>query len=141
VTAIVPLLTERSVTELKDERVVKRVQHWQRIIIGACEQSGRNRLPHIFEPIALRKWLTTDCPSGLKLVLDPYAGQRLRSNTPATQEMTLLIGPEGGFTPGELQLAEAKGFVGVQLGPRILRTETAAVAALSALQILWGDLG
>jgi 16S rRNA (uracil1498-N3)-methyltransferase len=141
VTAILPLFTERGVIDLKDKRLAKRMQHWQKIIIGACEQSGRNQLPPVLEPMALATWLTNNCPGGLKLVLDPRADQRLRTITPATQEMTLLIGPEGGLTQNELQLAEAKDFMGVQLGPRILRTETAAVAALSALQVRWGDLG
>lgn len=141
VKAVLPLLTERSVTELKNERLAKRLQHWQRIVIGACEQSGRNQLPQLLEPMALAKWLNNPPPRGIKLVLDPYADKRLLTITPSTQEICLLIGPEGGFTPNELKLAGAKGFIRVQLGPRILRTETAAVAALTALQLLWGDLG
>jgi 16S rRNA (uracil1498-N3)-methyltransferase len=141
VKTILPLLTQRSVTDLQDARVAKRLQHWQKIIIGACEQSGRNQVPRILQPIALTNWLKNDHPRGLKLVLDPRADQRLQRITPSSQELTLLIGPEGGFTPDELQLAQTKGFLPAQLGPRILRTETAAVAALTAVQVLWGDLG
>lgn len=141
VRAILPLLTKRSVSELKDERLAKRMQHWQRIVIGACEQCGRNRLPLLLEPMTLAEWLIDENFKGLRLVLDPGADQRLKSITPVAQEMTLLIGPEGGLTSDELQLAQAKDFIRVQLGPRILRTETAAVAALSGLQVMWGDLG
>lgn len=139
--AIVPLFTERSVVNLSGERLGRRLQHWQGVVIGACEQSGRNRLPVVREPSILPTWLQGDHKTGLNLVLDPSAEQGLTGLAPHDRLVTLLIGPEGGLSPEEVALATAAGFIRVKLGPRVMRTETAGIAALAALQVLWGDLG
>ncbi len=142
VTAIQPLFTERSGVQLNGERLARKVQHWQGIVIGACEQCGRHRLPELREPVALMGGLTPlTAKPGLGLLLDPQAEQGLRGLPPPSGSITLLIGSEGGLSPGELARARSVGFIGVRLGPRILRTETAGVAALAAIQALWGDCG
>lgn len=142
VAAIQPVATERSVVKLKDERAQRRVEHWQNLVISACEQCGRNRLPEVSPLMSLPDWLAQldmPAPDGeARLLLSPAANVTLKALSPAPR-MTLLIGPEGGLSPGETQLAQSRGFKPVQLGPRILRTETAALAALSAIQALWGD--
>ncbi len=142
VAAIQPLFTERSGVDLTGERLARKIQHWQGIVIGACEQCGRNRLPALREPLTLIDRLTplTATP-GLGLLLDPLATTGLRRLTPPSGPITLLIGSEGGLSPAEMDRARAAGFVGIRLGPRILRTETAGVAALAAIQALWGDCG
>lgn len=138
---IVPLFTERSMVNLSRERLGNRLRHWQGVVIGACEQSGRNRLPVVLEPLALPTWLQDEHKPGLSLVLDPSAEQGLTDLVSPYRLVTLLIGPEGGLSPEEIALAMVAGFTGVQLGPRVMRTETAGIAALAALQVLWGDLG
>lgn len=140
VAAIQPLFAERGGVALAGERLARKIQHWRGIIIGACEQCGRNRLPELREPVALADWLTgLRRESGLRLLLDPLAERGLRGLEPPLGKMTLLIGPEGGLSPAEIARALQVGFTGVRLGPRILRTETAGVAALAAAQALWGD--
>lgn len=140
VARIIPLETERTVVNLRDERADKRVLHWQGVVRSACEQCGRNRLPSI-EPIqGYAEWLGA-VPAGLKLVLHHRADQGPRALQPDDRGLTLLIGPEGGLSEAEIEQAIAAGFTPVCLGPRVLRTETAAVAAIAALQALWGDLG
>lgn len=142
VTTIQPLFTERGGVDLTGERLTRKVQHWQGVLIGACEQCGRNRLAELREPLLLPDGLQRLAAApGLKLLLDPLAANGLRGLPPPTGPITLLIGSEGGFSPAELTQARAAGFIGVRLGPRILRTETAGVAALAALQALWGDCG
>ena len=142
VAIIQPLFTERSGVDLTGERLARKVQHWQGIVIGACEQCGRNRLPELREPLTLIDGLTrlTKEP-GLGLLLDPLAESGLRGLTPPAGPITLLIGSEGGLSPEELARAREAGFIGIRLGPRLLRTETAGVAALAAIQALWGDCG
>ena len=142
VATIQPLFTERSGVDLTGERLARKVQHWQGIVIGACEQCGRNRLPELREPLPLIDGLTrlTKKP-GLGLLLDPLAALGLRGLTPPSGPITLLIGSEGGLSPAELAKAREAGFIGIRLGPRILRTETAGVAVLAAIQALWGDCG
>lgn len=141
VTRIVPLVTERCEVRLEGERLHKRLQHWQAVAASACEQCGRNRVPQVIEPRSLDTWLT-QTGDGLSLVLDPLAAQSLSQLAqPADSRITLLIGPEGGLSDAEIQCAQRAGYTGIRLGPRILRTETAAVTALSALQVIWGDLG
>lgn len=136
---IVPLFSERCEVKLNPERQAKRVQHWQQVAISACEQSGRSRVPEIAMPQSLAPWLEA-CQSELKLVLHPDAAMPLaQRQTPAS--ISLLIGPEGGLSDLEIAQARALQFESLQLGPRVLRTETAPVAALSVLQYLWGDLG
>lgn len=137
--AITPLFTERCVVQLDAERKAQRLEHWRRVVWAACEQSGRNRVPEVLEPQDLDAWLPK--PSGLRVFLDPYASLSLRELAPAGEEaVTLLSGPEGGFGDAERDAAVAASFIPVRLGPRVLRTETAALAALAAIQTLWGDL-
>ena len=137
---IVPLLTEFGNVRLDQERAEKRLAHWRSIIIHACEQSGRNRLPEIISPISLPDWVVGP-GSGRKLIFAPVAGINLKKMMPLERDIILLMGPEGGFREDELELAARAGYEIVTLGPRVLRTETAAVAALTAIQVLWGDLG
>ncbi|MFZ1830802.1 MAG: 16S rRNA (uracil(1498)-N(3))-methyltransferase [Candidatus Competibacteraceae bacterium] len=142
VTVIQPLFTERSEVRLSGERLVRKVQHWRGIVIGACEQCGRNQLPELREPLLLMDWLGEwMAGAGVKWLLDPLAAQGLRELQPPSGAITLLIGSEGGLSPVELSRAREADFTGIRLGPRILRTETASVAALAAIQALWGDCG
>jgi 16S rRNA (uracil1498-N3)-methyltransferase len=137
---IVPLITERSVVRLDARQAQKKSQHWRGIIIAACEQCGRNRLPELAAPVDLQEFLGGDASKDpMRLLLSPTAHLRIGAIKPL-EKITLLIGPEGGLSPDEGTAAFAQGFVGVQLGPRILRTETAAIAALAALQQAFGDL-
>lgn len=136
---ITPLLTERCQVQFKGEKKPQRLLHWQKIVQHATEQSGRTVLPTLPEILHLSDWLVDQ--QGLKLFLDPYAQQTLAELTPETPHVTLLTGPEGGFADQERELAKAAGFIPVRLGPRILRTETASLAALAAVQMCWGDFG
>lgn len=135
---IQPIFTARSAVELKGDRLEKKLAHWRGVAVAACEQSGRNRLPEIPTPLRLGDWLAQPL-EGLGLTLDPRAGRPLAELAPPEGPVTLLIGPEGGLTDQEIHLAEKAGYQGVLLGPRVLRTETAAAAALTAVQLLWGD--
>jgi 16S rRNA (uracil1498-N3)-methyltransferase len=139
IAAIQPLFTERSSTAPGGERLARKIQHWRGIIIGACEQCGRNRLPELREPLPLAEWLRRPGEPGARLLLDPQAERGPRSLDAPVDAVTLLIGPEGGLSAAEALQARAAGFAGIRLGPRILRTETAGVAALAAVQALWGD--
>lgn len=137
--AIQPLLTEYGGVGLSDERWFKKLQHWRGIIVGACEQCGRNRLPNLRDPATLSDWLARPAEPGPRWLLDPSAEAGLCELEPPVERITLVVGPEGGFSGEEIRQARAAGFAGVRLGPRILRTETAGVAALAAVQALWGD--
>jgi 16S rRNA (uracil1498-N3)-methyltransferase len=137
VTAITPLITERCVVQFKDEKKSQRWQHWQKIIQHAAEQSGRTVLPDFADVSTLNAWVIGQ--GGLKVFLDPYAEKTLAQLSPENNSVTLLTGPEGGFSSAEREVAKAAGFIPVRLGARILRTETASLAALSAVQMLWGD--
>lgn len=139
VVSIRPLFTERCVVRLQGRRLARRQDHWRRIVIGACEQSGRCRLPELLAPQDLSSSLRSPV-AGSGLLLDhrathPLAGLSRRPEA----ALTLLIGPEGGLSRGERAEAERCGYQGVRLGPRILRSETAPVAAIAAIQALWGD--
>ena len=141
VTRIVPLFTERCTVNLKGERLEKRIKHWQGTVRSACEQSGRNSIPQIEPAQYFDDYIQPNNKPGHScLLLDPESLQSLTSITLAPKAISLLVGPEGGFSSRERELAYARGYHGVQLGPRILRTETAAIAAISAMQVLWGDL-
>jgi 16S rRNA (uracil1498-N3)-methyltransferase len=147
VTAIVPLLTARSVVSLPGVQADKKVQHWRAIAIGACEQSGRNRVPQIAVPASLQHYLgslpqvgSLEAAAQSRLLLSPLADTRLIDAPLEQQAVTLLIGPEGGLAKEEQELARLRGFLPVRLGPRMLRTETAAVSALTVLQQRCGDL-
>ncbi|RRQ22209.1 16S rRNA (uracil(1498)-N(3))-methyltransferase [Thiohalobacter thiocyanaticus] len=139
VSRVVPLATERSQVKLSGERLNKRMQHWRGVIIHACEQCGRNRLPELADMQNLSAALAAHTPDRLGLLLDPTA-ERGPHDLAATRALSLLIGPEGGLSASERGQARNAGFQGVRLGPRILRTETAGLAALAALQCLYGDL-
>lgn len=140
VSAIVPLVSARSVVRLDAERQDRKLEHWAGVIASACEQCGRATLPELRPLQPLEAWLAQAPAEGLRLTLDPLAARGLRECQP-DGAVTLLVGPEGGLSPEEITHAKARGFEGVRLGPRVLRTETAGVAALAALQALWGDLG
>lgn len=135
-TEITPIISERCEVRLKDERTDKRMAHWRQIAISACEQCGRSVLPLIHPPIALAGWLQ-QIEAELKLVLHPIA-QPWASHAPP-RSLAMLIGPEGGLTEAEVEQAQGAGFHAARLGPRVLRTETAPVVALSVAQQLWGD--
>ncbi len=136
---IQPLASERSVVRLSGERAEKRVAHWQGVVVAACEQSGRNRVPEVAPIRPLLDWLGQQDGPGLRLMLSPVAEVGLRDLPKPTGNITLLIGPEGGLSPVEAEMAQRYGFTPVRLGARVLRTETAALAALAAMQTLWGD--
>lgn len=138
ISAIQPVGSKRSVVKLSGERQQKREAHWQSVATSACEQCGRNRVPLVAPVQALDQWLSQPAAPGLRLMLAPGATHTLHQ-LPPTGQVTLLIGAEGGLDPGEMSAARSVGFVPVSLGPRILRTETAGLAALAAIQTLWGD--
>ncbi|HEX6735850.1 MAG TPA: 16S rRNA (uracil(1498)-N(3))-methyltransferase [Azonexus sp.] len=137
---IVPVESRRSVMRLSGDRAGKRVAHWQGVAASACEQCGRNQVPLVAPLEKLENWLARPADGVLRLMLAPDAGQTLADLAPATN-IQLLIGAEGGLDPQEVIAAGQAGFQAVRLGPRVLRTETAGLAALAALQLLWGDLG
>ena len=140
VAAVQPLLSERCVVRLSGERAAKRVLHWQAVAVAACEQCGRNRVPAVHPLLPLRDWLQQPAAAGeLRLSLAPEAAAGLRQLGRPAGRVTVLAGPEGGLTAAELDAAAAAGFLPLRLGPRVLRTETAAVALLAAMQALWGD--
>ena len=138
---IVPVSSRRSVVRLEGERALRRVEHWRGVAVAACEQCGRNRVPDVSMLQGLDCWLGNAPEQGvLRLMLAPGAAQSLDSIVPVQgAKIDLLIGAEGGLAPDELAMATAVGFTSVRLGPRILRTETAGLAALAAIQCLWGD--
>jgi 16S rRNA (uracil1498-N3)-methyltransferase len=138
---IVPVLTAHSVVQLDAEQAEKRARHWRGVAIAACEQCGRNRLPQIAAARALDTWLgEPEAAAGTRLLLDPQATGGLADVGAPEGAATLLIGPEGGLSDAEQSLAREVGFLPVRLGPRILRTESAAVVALALVQQRWGDL-
>ena len=139
VTSIQPVISSRSVVRLEGERAQKRVQHWQSVVISACEQSGRNRVPLVAPIMSLNNWFGESIPSALKLTLSPRAAVGLKEIAAPQGPVIFLVGPEGGFSEAEEASATVSGFTSVKLGQRVLRTETAALAAISAMQILWGD--
>ncbi|MCW0373806.1 MULTISPECIES: 16S rRNA (uracil(1498)-N(3))-methyltransferase [Xanthomonas] len=140
VAAIVPVWAERTEVKLDAARVDKRVAHWRSVVISACEQSGRARVPQLSAPLALADAARAAADSPCRLILDPQGEQRLRSLAIGGAAATIAIGPEGGWSPRDRATLEAAGFVGLRLGPRILRTETAGLAAIAALQAHHGDL-
>ncbi len=140
VAAIRPVVCRRSLVRLSGERKERRVAHWQAVAVAACEQCRRNRVPEVAPLVDLPQLLAEPAAqNALRLVLAPGAGQRLAELPKPTGPVTLLVGPEGGFEDGELAAAATVGFQAVELGPRVLRTETAGPAALAAMMTLWGD--
>lgn len=140
VACIVPVITEFCTVHLNNERMLKKYHHWEKIIVGACEQSGRNKIPLLEEVQNIEDWVSRDT-NKLKLILHPESGLPLSKLDSPAEQLTLLVGSEGGFSQREYELAQKYGYQGLKLGPRILRTETAALAAISACQTLWGDIG
>jgi|TARA_R100000005_G_scaffold85934_1_gene54572 16S rRNA (uracil1498-N3)-methyltransferase len=138
VAAITPLYTERTEVRLRGERETRKLQHWQQIAISACEQSGRSHLPQVFSPETLPSWLG-NCTDDQRLVLHHRAVPLPTAATPPAS-LSLLVGPEGGLSAAEIEAAEGAGFKPLALGPRVLRTETAPLAALAILQARWGDM-
>lgn len=136
---IVPVLTERSVVRLDERQSERKRKHWRAIAISACEQCGRNRVPEVTAPLGLHETLRAIDSDSTRILLSPAGPLRARDLAPPSK-ITMLIGPEGGLSDNEEEAAVAAGFRQVQLGPRILRTETAAIAALAALQHDFGDL-
>lgn len=138
VNRITPLFTEYAGVNFGGKSDHK-LDRWRKIVISACEQSGRSYLPHIVPPQHLHAWLQAR-QENCKLLLDPGHEKRLKTLSPPQGSVCLLVGPEGGFSDHEVALSQQLGFEAVSLGPRILRTETAAPAAIAALQCLWGDM-
>lgn len=138
VSKITPLFAQRSVVQLQGERLEKRVQHWRQVVISACEQSGRCRLPELHPPTPLEAW-TANSPGEYALLLDHRSPSSMGDLDPPMEKIRLLIGPEGGLSEEERRQAQNSGFRGVRLGPRVMRTETAPLAAIAAIQALWGD--
>lgn len=145
VSTITPVLTEFSDVKQDERYLEKKSAHWQQIIIQACEQCGRNHLPRLSPVISLMDWCGQLADDVLKLVADPRAPgiaklSTLESNQPMPKGITIVIGPEGGFSTKEIDALVRKSFQAIRLGPRILRLETATIAALALIQHLWGDL-
>ena len=138
-TEIVPVICERSL-HIKKERLNKKLERWNQIAVSACEQSGRNLLPQLHEITAFDAALK-HVSGVIRLVLDPAATQGLRSIEQRTGPVAILCGPEGGLSEAEIDAACKAGYKKIAFGPRVLRTETAGPACISALQVLWGDMG
>lgn len=139
ISAIQPLITDRSIIRIKVAQLEKKMNRWQGIIKGACEQSGRTRVPNIFEPLSLSNYLQHDS-SALRLTMLPTAKQTLHDISKPAQAIELVIGPEGGFTDSEEALLQEANTTSISFGPRILRAETAALAGLATIQAAWGGL-
>ena len=143
VARIVPVESERSEVRLDGARLARRIEHWRAVVVAACEQCGRARLPEIEAPVAIGAIGGIAHPAGLRLTLDPqgeHALPALASRMPADGGVAIAIGPEGGWAPRDREQLRAAGYEGLRLGPRILRTETAGLAAIAALQAMYGDL-
>lgn len=141
VAGFIPVLAERTEVKLDAERTEKRMAHWRSVIVSACEQSGRARVPGLAQPVALGQVATQIADDAMKLTLDPIGDFALATlATPTTRSVAIAIGPEGGWSPRDREILLVAGFSGLRLGPRILRTETAGLAAIAALQSRFGDL-
>jgi 16S rRNA (uracil1498-N3)-methyltransferase len=137
---LVPVRCEFSVVRLDAAKAAQRLAHWRAVAIAACEQCGRNRVPQVDAPADLAAATSIAAAGGLRLMLEPQAADSLGTLVAGLRAATLLVGPEGGLSESEHVIAERAGFRGCRLGPRVLRTETAPLAALAALQALAGDL-
>ncbi|MBV4367277.1 16S rRNA (uracil(1498)-N(3))-methyltransferase [Erwinia sp. BNK-24-b] len=140
VNTITPLFSERCGVKLDAQRLAKKIQQWQKIVIAACEQCGRNRVPEVREAMTLEAW-SAEQDDSLKLNLHPRASQSINTLPQPVERVRLLIGPEGGLTADEIAMTARYGFTDILLGPRVLRTETTALTAITALQVRFGDLG
>lgn len=142
VAAVLPVGSERSDVRLDEARAAKRLAHWRQVVIAACEQSGRARIPEVTAPRPLAEALRAlgDAGDGARWLLDPFAEQAVATVPETMESCVLAVGPEGGWSPGDRALLQAAGFAGLRLGPRVLRTETAGLAAIAVLQARAGDL-
>lgn len=140
VNIITPLFSKRCGVKISAERLAKKVQQWQKIVIAACEQCGRNTIPEVRDALLLENWCQQS-DGHLKLNLSPYAQKGINSLPQSVQHVQLLVGSEGGLTDKENDIAARYGFTNILLGPRTLRTETTALTAITALQLRYGDLG
>lgn len=140
VNTITPLFSERCGVKLDAERLAKKIQQWQKIVIAACEQCGRNSVPEVRNAMTLEAWCAEQ-DSGLKLNLHPRAEHSINTLPLPVERVRLLIGPEGGLSADEISMTTGYGFTDILLGPRVLRTETTALTAITALQVRFGDLG
>lgn len=137
---IQPIATTRSVVKLNPQREAKRLTHWQNVAIAACEQSGRAFVPAVVAPLPVSDWLANNPGNAsCRILLNPTGAKRLATLNKPTSEIVLLIGAEGGLTPAEIETATIHGFQSILLGPRVLRTETAALTAIASMHTLWGD--
>lgn len=140
VNTITPLFSERCGVKLDEQRLAKKIQQWQKIVIAACEQCGRNSIPEVREAMSLQAWSAEE-DQALKLNLHPRASQSINTLPQPVSRVRLLIGPEGGLTADEIAMTARYDFTDILLGPRVLRTETTALTAITALQVRFGDLG
>ena len=140
VTAIIPVLTERTMVKLDAKQSERKLAHWHGIAVAASEQSGRDRIPDLVAPLSLHDFLRGIDPQTTRLLLSPTGTQRVNDLKAPERKVVVLIGPEGGLAETEQRAAIGAGFLAVRMGPRVLRTETAAVAALTLLQHQFGDL-
>lgn len=143
VAAITPIATTRCDVRLAPDRINRKHEHWQQVVVNACAQCGRNRVPAIYTPVSLDDWINeNDADNATRIVLTPnHHPLPLGALATPTDWIFLVVGPEGGLTESEIDQLHAAGYIPITLGPRILRTETAACAALSAIQTRWGDFG
>ena len=135
-----PVFSARSVVRLDGDQAERRLRHWEAVVASACEQCGRSLLPVVEAPVDLERHLSTAPGAAVRLLLGPRSTDTLASRAAGLEEVELLIGPEGGLDDAETGAALVAGYVAVRLGPRVLRTETAGIAALAVLQALAGDL-
>ena len=140
ISQISPIFSARCEVKLSGERLDKRIKHWQQIAISACEQSQRNSVPTINRAVNLEQWVSS-CDSSLKLVLHHRTEKRLQEMVNTDNSIGILVGPEGGLSEIEIEQAMAQNFQSLAMGPRVLRTETAPLAAISIIQSIWGDMG
>ena len=140
VASVHPVHSERSEVKLEGERATKRLAHWRSVVVSACEQSGRSIVPEVSPALPLPRLLDGALPSARRYLLDPDATEAIATIPPLADDCVLAVGPEGGWSPRDRQALQVAGFVGLKLGPRILRTETAGIAAIAALQARFGDL-
>ena len=140
VSAIYPVTSQRSEVKLDEARAAKRLTHWRSVVIAACEQSGRAVVPEVTAPATLQDALVSLPTGGLRLLLDPESAQSLATLPSIDGQVLLAVGPEGGWSPRDREQLQSAGFQGLRLGPRVLRTETAGLAAIAALQSRLGDL-
>lgn len=140
VAVITPVITQHCVVKLTEERRLQRHQHWQSIVYRACEQCGRNTPPVLNITTDLAQWLESGLPTS-RIIFEPAKTDALKTYTKPNDAVAVLIGPEGGFSEQEVVDAEQAGFSALGFGPRVVRNETAAIASIAAMQVLWGDMG